>query len=87
MSTQTKNNILILGIDPGYDRCGFALIEKNGQKDLLINSVCFETDRKNEHPQRLLAVGLEFTRWLKKYSPDYIGIESVFFEKNQLKEQ
>ena len=44
----------ILGIDPGYERCGVAIIEKTqGGKEVIIFSDCIRTDAKDSFPARL----------------------------------
>jgi crossover junction endodeoxyribonuclease RuvC len=69
----------ILGIDPGYDRLGIAVIEKN----TILYSSCFTTSSKDPFYKRLLAVGTEIARVLDEYKPDGLAIESLFITKNQ----
>ena len=41
--------MIILGIDPGYERLGIAVIEKKTQeKEKLVYSECFKTSAKDE---------------------------------------
>jgi len=50
----------IIAIDPGYDRVGFAILEKSeetNQKEVLVYSECFETDRKKDISQRIFDIG------------------------------
>ncbi|MEK7463732.1 MAG: crossover junction endodeoxyribonuclease RuvC [Patescibacteria group bacterium] len=69
----------ILGIDPGYDRVGIAVIEGK----TLLYSECFTTSAKNDFHVRLKEVGKKISDIIKKFSPDTMAIESLFITKNQ----
>ena len=69
----------ILGIDPGYDRVGIAIIE-NG---ILIHSECFSTSSKDTFHIRLKQIGQKINKIIKEYSPDTLALESLFITKNQ----
>ena len=73
----------VLAIDPGYGRCGVALVEKNGGKEVLLFSTCIETSAKDQFPDRLAAVVDGCERLLKEYSPDTVALEKLFLSKNQ----
>ena len=74
----------ILGIDPGYERLGIAVLEKvkEKEKQKLIFSECFQTSTKDSHPQRLSQIQKEVERIIKKYKPNKLAIETLFFNKN-----
>lgn len=69
----------ILGIDPGYDRLGIAVID-NGK---LLHSECFTTSSKDTFHIRLREIGLRVREVIREYSPDAMAIESLFVTKNQ----
>lgn len=69
----------ILGIDPGYDRIGIAVIEGKA----LLFSECFETDSKDDFHIRLKSLGLRIKEVIEEYKPDIMAIESLFITKNQ----
>ncbi len=74
----------VLGIDPGYGRCGVAVVEKNGgAKEILLYSDCIETSAKDAFPERLAAVARECALLMKKYAPDCVALERLFITKNQ----
>ena len=75
--------MIILSIDPGYDRVGFSVIEKEGENNKLIYSECFETERKNDFYDRLYLVGKRFEELIKKHKPDVVAIEKIFFASNK----
>jgi crossover junction endodeoxyribonuclease RuvC len=73
----------ILSIDPGYERLGIAIIEKErGQKDSLLYSECFKTDAKIPFEDRLLEIGNKVEELINTYSPFVLAIETLFFSKN-----
>lgn len=77
----------IIGIDPGYDRLGIAVIEKpaKGQrgKERLLYSACFQTSPKDDIYARLLQIGQEIGRVMDGFRPDALSIENLFITKNQ----
>jgi crossover junction endodeoxyribonuclease RuvC len=73
----------VLAIDPGYDRMGVAIMEKQNGKEVLLHSECILTDKKDELSKRLFIVGTTFEKLLKKHKPTALGIETIFFNKNQ----
>lgn len=73
----------VLAIDPGYDRIGFAVVEKVKGKEQLVFSECFETNRKDVFEDRLLALGAECERLIKIYRPEAVAFEKLFFQSNQ----
>jgi crossover junction endodeoxyribonuclease RuvC len=76
----------VLGIDPGYERLGIAVLEKNagsGGKEKLLFSECFKTSPKLEFPERLLLLGEEIKKIIKIYKPEVLGIETLFLNTNQ----
>ena len=74
----------ILSIDPGFERAGIAIIEKtNLAKDKLVYSECFKTSAKIPFPERLRNIGMEVERIIKKYKPEALAIEKLYFTTNQ----
>lgn len=74
----------ILSIDPGYERLGVAILEKNkGQKEVLVFSECFKTSAKLPHHGRLALIGDRIKEIIKKYKPEQLATEKLFFSGNQ----
>ena len=74
----------ILAIDPGFERIGIAIIERiPKQKDVLVYSNCFKTSAKIPFHERLTAIGNEIERIIKKYKPQALAIEKLYFTTNQ----
>lgn len=72
----------ILAIDPGYDRLGIAVVEGDPSRPTLIWSDCVLPD-KGEASERLAEVSRAVTKAIKKYSPDILAIETLFFSINK----
>lgn len=74
----------IISIDPGYERLGVAIIDKQrGQKEALIFSDCLRTDAKELFEDRLAALGLKIEGLLEEYKPEALSIENLFISNNQ----
>lgn len=76
----------IIGIDPGYDRLGIAVVERSAstkQKETVIFSECFETSPKQTIYERFKSIGLRIGEVLDEYEPDALAIENLFITKNQ----
>jgi len=72
----------IIAIDPGYERMGVAVIEKENGQEALIYSECFKTSPKIPHEERLNLIGKEIEKIIKKYKPEAMAIETLFFKNN-----
>ncbi len=74
----------ILGIDPGYDRLGIAIIEKPKKgKEVLIYSDCLQTSIKDTIYERFEQIGAEMSRVIDTFKPDALALETLFISKNQ----
>jgi crossover junction endodeoxyribonuclease RuvC len=75
----------ILGIDPGYERLGIAVLEKNKgeRKERIVYSNCFKTSAKLPLPERIFLLGEEVETVIKKFKPEKLAIEKLYFENNQ----
>lgn len=74
--------MVILGVDPGIGRCGWAIIEKDGSKNTAKDYSCIETEVNGKLEERLLVLNAEFQKIIKKYKPDVLSIEELFFGAN-----
>ncbi len=74
----------VISVDPGYERLGIAVVEKDGgKKEELIFSECFKTSAKLKHEKRLALLGQEIKKIIKEYEPTDMAIEELFFSNNQ----
>ncbi len=72
----------IIAIDPGYARFGIAILEKQKGKEALIYSDCFETEKTETKPTRLLSIKKRLVGLLEKYHPEELATEKLYFSKN-----
>ncbi len=72
----------VLAIDPGYDRCGVAVIEYQNGKEVLLFSTCLETDRAASLSDRIAVIGTHVASIINTYSPTALGVETLYFNKN-----
>ncbi len=77
------NTIRVLGIDPGYERLGVAIVEKKNGKEILLFSGCMKTSPKLGLVERIFNLGQEIKSIIKKYKPTVLAIEKLFFTNNQ----
>lgn len=71
----------ILAFDPGYERLGVAVVEKSKKEELLYSD-CIRTSAKAEFSERLRQLGTVAEDLIKKWQPDAVALEEVYFEKN-----
>jgi len=74
--------MIILGIDPGYAKSGWGIIEKLGQKVSLVNYGCIETTPKLSPSLRLYTVYKSIIKIIKDYRPGFAAVEDLFFGAN-----
>ena len=77
-----NKNIKIIGIDPGYGRIGYGIIEKTRTGEKYITHGLIETSTKKELIDRLGEIHTELSLIIKKYKPDSAAVEKLFFYKN-----
>lgn len=74
----------VIGVDPGYDRLGVAVVERTTDgKETVVFSCCVTTDKQADLPERLHQLGREFVTILNTYTPQAFAIETLFFNQNQ----
>ena len=73
---------IILGIDPGYDRMGWAILEKGRGDFKVLDYGCVQTSPKQSLAERLEKVSDGLERIIKKFNPTAVGVEELFFFKN-----
>lgn len=74
----------IIAIDPGFERVGVAIIDKTLKpKHNLVYSNCFKTSSKIPFHERLTLIGNEVESLIKKYKPEALSIEKLYFTTNQ----
>jgi crossover junction endodeoxyribonuclease RuvC len=72
----------VLGIDPGFDRTGWGVVEDNGGKLLYVACGCIQTSSKDAFEKRLQDVRDGLRELIKTHAPDAVSMEQLFFQKN-----
>jgi crossover junction endodeoxyribonuclease RuvC len=73
----------IIALDPGYERLGVAIIDKEQRgKEVLVYSDCIQTPKTLPHAERLGILGAELDKLLEEYKPNGLSIETLFFAKS-----
>ena len=72
----------ILAIDPGYDRLGIAVVEGDPSRPTLVMSDCVRPPA-GVRADRLAHVSSAVSAAIKKYAPDALAIETLFFSINK----
>ncbi len=77
-----KNERLILGIDPGFGRMGYAVVAAVGGDLRLIVCNAIMTPVGLAYPQRLQQIYEQLGAIIGQYSPQEAAIEELFFGRN-----
>ncbi len=74
--------MIILGIDPGTARIGYALLSKKENTEVdLITYGCLELKNRSQI-ERLKKISELISELISKYNPKTLAIEKLFFTKN-----
>ena len=77
--------MIILGIDPGSVIVGYAIIKKHKGHNPRLETLdfgCIITNKFTTTGERLKKIYGETTKLIKKYEPNIVAIETLFFFKN-----
>ncbi|MBU0952240.1 MAG: crossover junction endodeoxyribonuclease RuvC [Elusimicrobia bacterium] len=75
--------MIVLGIDPGLARCGWAVIEQKPNKEnSIVGFGCIETPAKMDLPQRLSILYSSLENIIKKYKPQIASLEKQYLFQN-----
>ena len=80
MERQYEN--IIIGIDPGTNVMGYALLGVNGKKPELIVMGVLQLNRMEDHYMRLRHIYERVSGVIAEYLPDEMAIEAPFYGKN-----
>ncbi len=72
----------ILWIDPWTTTIGFAVINKDNNKNILIDYWIFKTTPKIELKEKLLEIWKDIKELIKTFNIDLIVIEKLYFQTN-----
>ena len=75
--------MIILGIDPGIATVGYGVIEYNRSAFCTLEYGAITTPAHTPPESRLETIFCDMNTLIKKYSPDEMAIEELFFNNNQ----
>jgi crossover junction endodeoxyribonuclease RuvC len=70
--------VIILGIDPGLQVCGYAVIKVELLRTVLLEAGVFRTDSKKELGQRLNQLAGDMREVLEKHKPGVVSVEQLY---------
>ena len=73
---------VIMGIDPGTNVMGYAILGVNGKKPEVVVMGIIQLSKIENHYQRLRRIFDRVTSLVDQYCPDELAIEAPFFGKN-----
>lgn len=74
--------MIILGIDPGSRKAGYALIECEGRRFKYLESGTLMLEKEGEFLNRLSKAHEESLELVARYKPDEIALESLIYVKS-----
>lgn len=74
--------MIVLGIDPGYDRCGWAVVQKSGRHFHTLAYGCVQTSPQQTKLERFGAIWQELEEVVTKLPVEVIAMESLIFARN-----
>ena len=77
-----KFDNIIIGIDPGTNVMGYALLGVNGKTPRLIVMGVLRLNRMEDHYMRLRHIYERVSGVIAEYLPDEMAIEAPFYGKN-----
>ena len=75
---EEKDFMKILGIDPGLQLCGYAVIEKKQNNIKLLEAGIFRTDPKATLDYRLNQIARDMQILLDRFRPEHLSIEELY---------
>lgn len=75
--------MIILGIDPGYAIVGWGVLEYSHSKFRVLGYGAITTEADTPFPERLQIIYNDMCYLFKKYKPDAMSMEKLFYNSNQ----
>jgi len=72
------DTMIIMGVDPGLQVCGYAVVESDGPVQRLLEAGVFRTDSDAELSVRLDQIARDTAVLLEKYTPDVVAVEELY---------
>lgn len=75
--------MIVFAIDPGIEKLGYSVFEKNYTTHKYLASGLIKTDKKLPDGERFNTIFQELKKLLVHYKPHIVILEQIFFFKNQ----
>ncbi len=72
----------VLAVDPGFGRCGVAVLDGDGRGATIVFSSCIETGARSRFVDRLTTVVETVQHLIDTHKPELFVIEGLFFSNN-----
>lgn len=82
VSKVSPNSYKILGIDPGTNILGYAILEVNGKVLKLIDFGVLRLEKYGDHHDKLKEIFLQLQELIETYRPTQLAVEAPFYGKN-----
>ena len=74
---------IVLGVDPGLTRCGYAVLSMTSSRDISALAIgVLRTSPAHDLAARLAEIHHEIEGLIDEFSPDAVAVEQVFFQSN-----
>lgn len=74
--------MIILGVDPGSRKAGYAFIEKQGRRFKFLASGVLHYDKEKDFLLRLAKIHQNFDELCQRYQPSQVAFESLIYVKS-----
>lgn len=71
-----------MGIDPGFAIVGWGVVESQGNRKKLVEYGAITTPKEESFPVRLAMIDEQMRALVRRFRPDAIAVEELFFAKN-----
>ncbi|MCZ2100733.1 MAG: crossover junction endodeoxyribonuclease RuvC [Chitinophagales bacterium] len=77
-----KSSYKILGVDPGTNILGYAVLEVQGSLLRVLSFGVFRLEKYEDHHEKLKEIYLQLQEIIETYLPEQLAIEAPFYGKN-----
>ena len=68
----------VLGIDPGLQVCGYACLETDGSREVIVEAGVFRTTSELPLEAKLHQIACDIEAVLRKFAPDVVAVEELY---------
>ena len=74
--------MVIIGFDPGLTNTGYAVLRKKSSEITMVECGLISPKKGKEVSERLYTIFFETNNLIKKFKPEVLYVENVFYGKN-----